>query len=113
MLPKTLERLDVFGNDFECACDDITHQNYINDHWEEYSQGMKPSLNYECSNYEETILVRDVDLSYCGRFVVPDEDATTEIVDFSTQEYDTGSSSENLVFSEISVAVMFVLGARF
>ena len=74
---------------------------------------MKASLNYECSNFEGSVLVRDVDLSYCGRFVVPDEDSTTDSSDVSTQGYDTGSGSGDLVFSRGSVFVVLVLGARF
>jgi len=74
---------------------------------------MKASLNYECSNFEGTVLVRDVDLSYCGRFVVPDEDSTTDSSDVSTQEYDTGSGSGDLVFRRVSVFVVLFLVARF
>lgn len=112
-LPRKLKKLDVSGNTFECTCEDVAHQNFIIDNWENYNVDMKLSLNYECSNFEndvnENILIKDLDLSYCGRFDVPDDDEATTQSDEITKTDQSDDDFETTANSSAGILISYSL----
>ena len=65
---------------------------------------MKASLNYECSNFDEYILVKDVWLGYCeGETTTEIQPETTSVFESSTTSDTTDTTTDSITTSDSSI----------
>lgn len=89
-----LERFYLDGNPFECNCDDLDHQNYLDLVFNDTSSELWNDFNYECSNYEGLKIV-DVDFSHCNSEVSTSNFEQTTVFNATTASETTPTTGMN------------------